>query len=359
MDKRDVSVKRGATGREGRDSGRCAGRSFGRRSFPWDPDEYNLGTVIGACLIVDDSRLVQESLRRVLVREELFEELLMASNGAEALDLLDGEAGERVDLVLCDLVMPEVDGFAFLDRFKSDPRFEGVPVIVLTGQDDLETKVEALEAGASDCLTKPFHDAELLARVKVHRKMKRLRDELQDANRRLRELVIRDPLTGLFNRRHWRHLLFRELERCRRFGRPMAVLMADLDHFKQINDRYGHDVGDRVLIAVARCLEQESRDRDSVARLGGEEFALLLPETDIDGATEVAERLRLAVREVELATVPELDVRISIGAAAGYDLADSEIDVLTAAADEALYQAKRAGRDRVVAASELCGSDVG
>jgi len=315
--------------------------------------------VVGACLIVDDSRLVQESLRRVLVREELFEELLMASNGGEALDLLNGDAGGRIDLVLCDLVMPGVDGFAFLDQFMNDSRFEGVPVIVLTGQDDLETKVEALEAGASDCLTKPFHDAELLARVKVHRKMKRLRDELQDANRRLRELVIRDPLTGLFNRRHWRHLLFRELERCRRHRRPIAVLMADIDHFKQVNDRYGHDVGDRALTAVARCLEREIRSHDSVARLGGEEFGVLLPETGISGAMQVAERLRQAVREVRLVSIPALDVRISIGVASGYDLTDPEIDVLMATADEALYQAKRAGRDQVIAASELAGSGTG
>jgi len=310
----------------------------------------------GTCLIVDDSPLVRETLRRVLTREELFDDIKLAANGAEALELIGSEALAQLDLVLCDLVMPDVDGFEFLARFVSDSRVEGVPVIVLTGQDQLDTKVEALEAGAADYLTKPFHDAELLARVKVHHKMKLLRDELRQANERLHQLVIRDPLTGLFNRRHWRFLMLRELERCRRHERPMAVMMIDIDHFKQVNDRFGHGVGDRVLTAVARRLESSIRTPDSVARLGGEEFGVLLPETDIGEACTAAERLRIAVREIALPGLEQLDIRVSIGVAAGAALADEEIDVLMAAADEALYQAKHSGRDRVVGTSELAGS---
>ena len=293
------------------------------------------------------------------MREGVFDEVLQAADGAEALELVASDVIERLDLVLCDLKMPKLDGFAFLERFVADPRAEGVPVIVLTGDDDVESKVEALEAGAADYLTKPFHDAELLARLKVHHKMKRLRDELQEANERLRQLVIRDPLTGLFNRRHWRYIMLRELERCRRHRRPMSVLMIDIDHFKQVNDRFGHVVGDRVLTAVARRLESEIRTPDSLARLGGEEFAVLLPETGLDEAVAAAERLRRAVHKIGLPALPELDVRVSIGVAAGARLDDDEIDVLVAAADEALYQAKRAGRDRVVATAELAGSAVG
>jgi len=313
----------------------------------------------GVCLIVDDSPLVRETLRRVLVREAVFDEVLQAADGAEALELIAGPVADRLDLVLCDLMMPKIDGFGFLERFVADPRSEGVPVIVLTGDDDVDSKVEALDAGAADYLTKPFHDAELLARVKVHRKMKRLRDELQQANERLHQLAIRDPLTGLFNRRHWRFIMLRELERCRRHQRPMSVLMIDIDHFKQVNDRFGHVVGDRVLTAVARRLEAEIRAPDSLARLGGEEFAVLLPETDLDEAVAAAERLRCSVHGIGLPASPELEVRISIGVAAGARLEDHEIDVLVAAADEALYQAKRGGRDRVVATAELAGSAVG
>lgn len=312
----------------------------------------------GACLIVDDSPLVRETLRRVLVRAELFDVVLQAANGAEALELLDG-GGSRIDLVLCDLMMPGLDGFDFLERFVADPRFEGVPVIVLTGEEELDTKVEALEAGAADYLTKPFHDAELLARVKVHRKMKLLRDELREANRQLRDLVVRDPLTGLFNRRHWRHVLRLEVERCRRHRRPIAVLMVDIDHFKRVNDRHGHVVGDRVLTAVAERLEAEVRAQDSLARLGGEEFGVVLPETGVDEARTAAERLRRAIREVEIPEVDGLDVRVSVGAAAALALTDDEVDALVAAADEALYQAKRTGRDRTVAASELAGTAAG
>jgi diguanylate cyclase (GGDEF)-like protein len=312
--------------------------------------------VTGACLIVDDSPLVRESLRRVLVRGGLFEEVLVASDGAEALELLGRNGERRIDLVLCDLVMPEVDGFDLLERIVGDPALEDLPVIVLTGKDEVDTKVDALEAGAADYLTKPCHDSELLARVKVHHKMKLLRDELREANERLRELAIRDPLTGLFNRRHWRHLMLMELERCRRHERPIAVLMVDIDHFKTVNDRFGHVVGDRVLAAVARRLEGELRAHDSIARLGGEEFAVLLPETGIRDARTAAERLRLAVRDVALPEADGLEVRVSVGAAAASALTDDEIDVLMAAADEALYQAKRGGRNRTFAASELAGS---
>lgn len=303
----------------------------------------------GACLIIDDSPLVRETLRRVLLREELCDEVLEAADGAEALELLEGAVAERLELVLCDLVMPGVDGFGFLEEYAARPRLEGIPVIVLTGRDELNAKVAALESGAADYLTKPFEDAELVARVRVHQKTKRLRDELEEANARLRELALRDPLTDLFNRRHWRHVLELELERCRRHGRPLAVAVADVDHFKRVNDRYGHGVGDRVLVAVARAFETEVRAQDSVARLGGEELGVLLPETGLEEAEAVAERLREAVAALSFDGLPELSVRTSLGVAAVAEVGGRSAGALTAAADRALYAAKDAGRDRVVA----------
>ncbi len=327
------------------------------------------------CLIIDDSRLAREALRRMLVASGLFEEVIEAADGAEALDVLAEREGEEgVDLVLCDLVMPEVDGFAFLDRFGEVNGVAEVPVIVLTGQDDLESKVQALESGASDYLTKPFAEAELVARVKVHLNLKRLREELHEANDRLREMVDRDPLTGVFNQRHWRNLVARELDRSRRHGGVLSVIVADADHFKRVNDRFGHVAGDLVLKSIARAFVDSLRSHDSVGRYGGEEFVVLLPETGIAEAVRAAERLRRAVADLRFEGLDELRVSLSLGVAeagggegarpAGpqsaaepadgtVDPSGPAVDALIHAADEALYEAKNAGRNRVVAATPV------
>jgi two-component system, cell cycle response regulator len=324
---------------------------------------------VPVCLIIDDSRVAREATRRMLVGSGLFDEALEASDGAEALAVLEERGGEAgVDLVLCDLLMPEVDGFTFLARLGEVTESRELPVIVLTGEQDLETKVQALEAGASDYLTKPFAEAELVARAKVHLDLKRLREELRDANERLREMVNRDPLTGVFNQRHWRNLLARELDRSRRHGRVLSVIVADLDHFKGINDRFGHLAGDLVLKAAARVFADNLRAHDSVGRYGGEEFVVLLPETGLEEAVRAAERLRRAIAGLRFAGLDGLQVSISLGVAeaagggpadfpaaaavpdGAYDPSGPAVDALIHAADEALYEAKRAGRDRVVAA---------
>lgn len=305
---------------------------------------------MGACLIIDDSRTAREALRRALVAADLFDQVLEAGDGAEALEILAEEADRGLDVVLCDLLMPGVDGFELLARLQADPRLADVPVIVLTGEEELETKVQALESGASDYLTKPFADAELVARVKVHRNLKRLREELREANQRLRELAIRDPLTGAFNRRHLHSLLDAELDRSRRHDHTVSLILADVDHFKRINDRFGHAAGDRVLTAVAAALADGVRNHDSVGRFGGEEFLVLLPETGIAEAVTVAERLRCAVAALAFPELDALEVRLSLGVAEARGVDATGADALMAAADDALYQAKRSGRDRVVAA---------
>ena len=334
---------------------------------------------VPTCLIIDDSRVARETLRRMLVGRGVFCEVVEASDGAEALDILEARGGEAgIDLVLCDLVMPEVDGFAFLERLSEVTGTREIPVIVLTGEDDVESKVQALEAGASDYLTKPFAEAELLARAKVHLDLKRLREELHDANVRLREMVNRDPLTGVFNQRHWRNLVARELDRSRRHGRALSVIVADLDHFKQVNDRFGHVVGDLVLKATAKAFADNLRSHDWVGRYGGEEFVVLLPESGIADAERAAERLRQAVSGLAFEGLDDLRVSISLGVAeaptghsgepaapatsaapevtgtsemGAIDPAGPAVDAIIQAADQALYEAKRSGRDRVVAAS--------
>ena len=308
---------------------------------------------MGCCLIIDDSRVARKALRRALVAADVFGEIQEAADGEEALALLAGDLAERLDLVLCDLLMPGIDGFELLARLQADPRLADVPVIVLTGEEDIETKVQALESGASDYLTKPFADAELLARVKVHRNLKLLREELRDANGRLSELATRDPLTGVFNRRHFEVLLATELDRARRHDHSVALILADLDHFKSINDRFGHVAGDRVLTAVANTLLDGVRGHDVVGRYGGEEFVIFLPETDLDEALVVSERLRGAIAALSFDDYAGLEVRTSLGVAEANGVSAADGDPLVSAADDALYRAKRAGRDQVMAAEPV------
>ncbi|RMG20306.1 MAG: diguanylate cyclase [Deltaproteobacteria bacterium] len=306
---------------------------------------------MATCLIIDDSLTIRRGLRLALERAGLFEQLLEAKGGEEALDLLapggDRSAGPAVDLVLCDVVMPGLDGFEFLQRFKEEARDADVPVIMLTGQEAVEKKVRALEAGASDYLTKPFEPAELVARVKVHLKLKALQDELKEANARLSTLAVTDPLTGLFNRRHLMDLLETELDRARRHGTPLALLVVDVDHFKAINDTHGHQMGDRVLVAIAKKLKSCLRKHDLIARYGGEEFVVLLPHTGRTEAAATGEKLRDAVAGAPFTETAGIPITVSIGAATYPDAGLETVDDLLLRADEALYRAKALGRDRV------------
>lgn len=301
------------------------------------------------CLIIDDSRTIRRGLRLALEREGLFEEILEAKDGAVALELLGPEeVGEAaVDIVLCDVIMPSLDGFGFLEKFKKQPRHMSIPVIMLTGQESVEKKVRALERGASDYLTKPFDPAELIARVKVHLKVKNLQDELREANRQLQQLAVTDPLTELFNRRHFMELLDKEFDRATRHGEQMSLLMADVDHFKQVNDTYGHQVGDRVLSAIARLLQSSLRKHDTIARYGGEEFVVLLPSTARTEAAAVGEKLREAISSHAFASTGNRPVTASIGVACYPDQGVSRVDELIKRADDALYTAKDLGRNRV------------
>lgn len=272
-----------------------------------------------------------------------------------ACDGLDGFRQMRqhaVDLVLCDLDMPGFDGFKFLRMVSGDSKLQHTPVILLTGHEDMGTKVKGLSAGASDYLTKPFDDLELIARVNVHLKLKRLQDELSEKNCELEKIARIDALTGVSNRRHLMEVLQTEFERCRRYTRPFALLMFDLDHFKKVNDTYGHQAGDAVLVEVAAALQTALRLNDTVGRYGGEEFAVVLPETDAEAALLVGERCRTLVEELNVnygAKLP-LKVTASIGLAAVPDAGICDLDGLIKVADSALYRAKGAGRNRLVAA---------
>ena len=289
-------------------------------------------------LIIDDSKTVRAVLLDLLKDEGLFTFYHEAESGVQGLEVLKAHP---VDVVLCDLQMPVMTGFEFLHTLRSEEQFVDLPVIMLTGNESQKDKICGLELGASDYVTKPFDPAELIARVKIQVKIKLLQDRLKD-------LANTDPLTRLSNRRHLFGVLNNELERSQRSDNPCSLVMVDVDHFKSVNDTYGHHLGDKVLVGVARQLQDCMRTYDLAARFGGEEFALLLPETDPAQASTIAERVRVVVESMKFeGELKPLQLTISAGVATfpGPDVMTP--DDLIRVADHSLYRAKDAGRNRV------------
>jgi diguanylate cyclase (GGDEF)-like protein len=296
-------------------------------------------------LIIDDTKSVRQQILATLHSTDLFSDFFEATNGLEGFKIL---LNEKIDVVLCDVEMPGMDGFKFLSMINARKELQDIPILLLTSHEDMATKVRGLEQGASDYVTKPFIPEELLARVKVQLKIKALQDNLKEKNQLLQKLAQTDPLTGLYNRRHMMAALASEFDRSTRFGNPFALLMIDLDHFKKVNDTYGHIQGDKVLQSTAWEIQDVLRQYDSAARFGGEEFALLLPEAALDDAVMVAERLRNNISDIEFSgEFEKLKITASIGVAAIPHAKVNSIEDLIRLSDDALYVAKGNGRNRV------------
>ena len=281
-----------------------------------------------------------------------------ATNGQEALDKVRENPPH---LLLLDVMMPLMDGHEVSRRIKNDEQLPFIPIILVTARGDTQDKVEGLDAGADDYLTKPINFPELEARVRSMLRIKRLQDELDEknreletANRKLRQLSITDGLTELFNHRHVHELLHEEWERIRRTGDPLAVAMLDLDHFKQVNDTYGHPTGDVILYETAQILRETAREIDMVGRYGGEEFIAILPESDEEAGAQFAERVRERIEShVYRDGATTVRMTVSCGVAASAHPGVDTPDDLIKHADEALYTAKESGRNQVVLASEM------
>ena len=247
------------------------------------------------------------------------------------------------DLILVDVVMPEMDGYETCRRLQAEPLTRDIPVIFVTALNSPDDETRGLEAGAVDFISKPVNAAVVRARVRTHLTLKRQADLL-------RSLAYIDGLTGVANRRQFDDTLESEWRACRRARSPLALAMIDIDHFKRFNDTYGHQVGDNSLKAVAAVLKGcMGRSHDLVARYGGEEFVCLLPDTDLAGARTKAEELKrvvqgLAIPHETSSVVPVLTV--SLGVVTVVPSAELTPDHLLAAADAQLYEAKRAGRNR-------------
>ena len=300
-------------------------------------------------LVVDDSRTQLEWLVSVLEREGY--QFRTASGGKEA---IRNVRAEPPDLVLLDMILPDMDGLEVLRIVKARPEDRFIPVIILSVKSDLDSKVTGLRIGADDFLAKPFAEAELLARCAAMLRIKVLQDQLRRTQQKLAEQAITDELTGLKNRRAFDERLQEEFRRAARYSDPVSLIMIDLDHFKQVNDRYGHPFGDVVLRGTAERIRASTRDPDVCARYGGEEFTVILPKTHLSGALAVAERIwkELGAQGYPLppgaAGAPgDLRVTASLGIAFYPSKDISTPELLLRFADEALYQAKRAGRNTI------------
>jgi diguanylate cyclase (GGDEF)-like protein len=301
-------------------------------------------------LLVEDSDVQGSNVKRTL--ETLGYRVSWARSGIEGLKLA---RTEHPDLVILDVVMADVDGFAVCRWLKMTSDTRDIPVIMLTVRNDVHDRVEGLNVGANDYLPKPFADEELEARILAALRVRATQSELRERNQQLEAMIhrvealaITDPLTGLFNRRRFADVLRREFAVTKRYHNVLSCLMLDIDHFKSVNDRYGHDFGDSVLKEVAATLLHNIREVDLACRYGGEEFAILLPHTPKDNAIIVADRITSCVRQLKLSSgADSVTVTLSIGIASTKDVPDSDSDALIRSADVALYEAKRLGRDRI------------
>jgi two-component system cell cycle response regulator len=293
--------------------------------------------------VVDDDAAIRRLVRLFLNRAGYV--TMECTTGEEARAKLTSNPW---DLAILDRKLPDMDGLVLCRELKAAPAFRTRYIIMLTGEDEQEDKVEGLELGADDYITKPFQYPELIARVRAGKRIVDLQKELMETNRRLELLSITDGLTKLHNHRHFQDELARAFEESQRYERPLSLAMIDIDLFKKVNDTYGHAVGDEVLRAVSTLYKSSVRSTDLVARYGGEEFAVMMPETELNDAVTFAEHIRTMIESAPIDTqAGPLKVTVSIGVAGVPRSRIINPKGLIVAADNALYRAKKGGRNRV------------
>ncbi len=284
----------------------------------------------------------------------------LAKNGYEIVNVDSGMSAikaaksEKIDIVLLDLVLPDIDGNEVCRWLKLNYDTKTIPIIMLTVKGESSDKVAGLEAGADDYLQKPFDENELNARIYARLRVKSQQDELQQMNRQLETMLTRvetlatmDSLTGLFNRRRFESIMSNEFKKCQRYLHPLSCMMIDIDHFKEINDTFGHQAGDEVLREVARNIQGCIREVDTLARWGGEEFVVLSPNTTKENAVRAAERILKSISTHRFSAIGARMMTVSIGVAGIPDPQIETTEKLIHAADLAMYAAKRKGRARV------------
>lgn len=331
------------------------------------------------CILIVDDREENRDLLQVTLETAGFDRVAQASSATDALRQLSQDGAADFDLILMDIMMPDIDGVEACRRIRASEALAKIPIIMVTAKGTPEVLEEAFAAGAIDFLTKPYDPIELVARVSSALALKRERDccrqrehelmalsqALAEANGQLELLARRDALTGVANRRAFDEQLEVEWRRAARDRHSLSVVILDVDHFKAYNDTYGHPAGDRALTRVANSISSTlRRPGDLAARYGGEEFVLLLPQTEYAGAQAVAERVRSTIEALEM-THAGVDDRamltVSLGVSSVVPDGSMSAEWLTGAADASLYRAKQAGRNRVggTGVSKALGAIVG
>ena len=272
-------------------------------------------------------------------------EVVEAEDGQMAWDLFQREPFQ---ILITDWMMPRLDGRELIQRIRASRQESYTYIIMLSAVDDKPNIVIGLESGADEYLTKPFDSKELLARVASGVRILKLEEQLTQAHHQMEVLAMHDGLTGLFNRRAIEQQAEAELNHASRKGRPLSIILLDIDHFKAINDQYGHMIGDHTLRQLAQIISENLRLYDRAGRWGGEEFIVILPDTQLPEAITAAERLRSKTAETKfyLETGESFSINISLGVASASD-PYPPLTKFIDTADQALYQAKHSGRNRV------------
>jgi diguanylate cyclase (GGDEF)-like protein len=313
----------------------CQSRSlFDKLGRKMNDDQKNSPPL--TVLVIEDHPDQRDLLAIVLQREGY--RVITAANGIEALEKLETE---NVQIALSDIMMPKMDGFELIKRVRSNPDLKNIYLILITARIQEGDRVRGLDLGADDYITKPFSFSELLARIRVGSRVVQYQQHLEYQTQV-------DSLTGLFNRRAFEKKINEEFERSKRYHNPLSVLILDIDNFKMINDTYGHHGGDAALVKISETLRERTRQSDFPSRYGGEEFVLVLPETDQDNALQVASKIHESIRKCSFGTTARPFVlTVSVGVSSTSARFYSDWRELVDDADRALYVAKNSGKDRI------------
>ena len=298
----------------------------------------------GKVLLVEDNARSAERIMETLCKEQNVE--LQRDPQQAILTLPEGD----YDLLVVSLSLAETDGLRLCSQVRSLDRTRHLPILILTEPGEDARLLRGLDMGVNDYLVRPIEKNELLARVRTQVKRKRYSDRLRSRLEESVEMAITDPLTGLYNRRYMETHLKTLFDEAVQRGKPLSMMVADIDYFKSVNDTHGHDAGDEVLREFAVRMRKNTRGIDMACRLGGEEFVVMMPDTDLAKAYMVGERLRqcIAAAPFQLPGGAQIKVTASVGVASLEGLEDAP-DAILKRADQALYCAKRDGRNRVVA----------
>ena len=294
-------------------------------------------------LIVEDELIFRRMVKKYLL--DAGYDIVEAEDGQSAWELFEHEPFQ---LVITDWMMPGLNGPELVQKIRTGTQQNYTYIIMLTAMNDKDNVVLGLESGVDEYLTKPFNSRELIARVASGMRILKLEEQLMQARQQMEILAMHDGLTGLLNRRAIEEYAEAEFSIASRKERAMSVILVDIDHFKNVNDQFGHKFGDHTLQQVAKVLTNNLRNYDRVGRWGGEEFVLILPDTQLKDAATVAERVRvqMAQMKISLEDGGTFSVHISLGVACTASQFSS-LTKLIDASDQALYQAKQTGRNRV------------